>query len=610
MSYLNGLNCAASHRERSVFLVNTMTHRKLVVRVSVLIILAGAGMLLQGCGKAPVEQQDVTQIAYDPTSDPLVNVPSLFEPAPEDRNAIEENDVLYLNLDGSPQNLNPIFGSSTYEFMVDDALFEGPFIFDDKMEWRVNPTWVEHYEEAEDHLSAVLKLKPGLKWHDGTPITAHDIIYSWKSIIDERVPCPAVKTGTLEVVDCVALDDLTVKYTHKEAVPTAKWNIYFPIIPKHLYEKEQETHPDLKTGDYYAQLNRKPVGNGPYTIVDWIANDRIIMERWEDYPGPKPHYRQIIFRLIPDRNALLLSFEKGELDCARLSEEQFAKQTNTPRFARVGYKLVGAEWAFGYIGWNMDGSNPFFSDRRVRRAMTHALNIPLIIEKVFYNLVQQCHGIFHPDSWMYSPEIELLSYDLSKASELLEEAGWSVDPQDGWRYKTIQGERVKFEFTLQIPQGSTASPKIANFFQEDLRSIGVDMKTRTLEWATFMEVNRKHEFQSSIAGWGTGTDPDTGWNLWRTEEYEMGRNYGGYSNPRVDELFGMGRKEFDFEKRRKIYQEIHKLIYEDQPYTFIYNRQSLYAVQKRIRGIQTSPRGIFNFDPAVRAWWTKAGEGR
>jgi len=573
-------------------------------------LIVGSLSLWTGCGKTPVEEEPATQDSYDPKNDPLVNVSSLFEPEPEDKGLIETNDTLYINLDGSPQNLNPIFGSSTYEFMVGEQIFNGPFTFDRNMEWKTNPDWVAEYQEAEDHLSAVLKLKPGLTWHDGAPVTAHDIVYSWKAIIDDRVPCPAAKTGTTDIVDCVALDDLTVRYVHKAAVPTAKWNVFFPIIPKHLYEKEQEQYPDLKTGDYYSQLNRNPVGSGPYVIEEWITNDRITLRRWENYPGDKPNYARLVFRLIPDDNARLLTFEKGDLDCILLSGEQFAKQTHSPRFAEVGYKLASPEWAFGYIGWNMDGSNPFFTDRRVRTAMTHSLNVPLIIEKVYYNLAQPCLGIFHPDSWMFCPDIQPIQFDLNRAAALLDEAGWAVDPQDGWRYKTIDGNRVKFEFTLQIPQGASASLKLANFFQEDLRSIGVDMKTRTIEWATFMEMSRKHEFQASIAAWGTGTDPDTGWNLWRTEEYETGRNYGGYSNPRVDELFELGRKEFDFKRRKQIYQEIHKIIYEDQPYTFVTYRQSLYAFQKRIRGIQTSPRGIFNFDPSLHAWWTKPGEGR
>lgn len=566
------------------------------------------GLALGQCGQPPEppEEGDETA-AYDPSSDPLVNPPALFEPAPEDASLVADNDVLYLNLDGSPQNLNPIFASSTYEFMVLDMLFESPFTFDGAMQWKLNGHWVESYEEADDHLSATLKIKQNLKWHDGTPLTAHDIAYSWKTILDDRVPCPAVKTGTDQVADCVAVDDYTVKYVHKAAVATAKWNVLFPVIPKHLHEREQEEYPDLKTGDYYSQLNRMPVGNGPYRIAEWIANDRIILERWEDYPGPKPHYARIVYRLIPDQNAQLLSFEKGNLDCVLLSGEQFVNQTRNERFEEIGVKMLKPEWAFGYIGWNMDGSNPFFDDQRVRIAMTRALNMPLILDRVFYNLYEQALGIYHPDSWMHNPDIEPYTFDLEASKALLDEAGWLTDPQDGWRYKEIDGNRAKFEFTMTLPQGSPYGPKIANYFQEDLRGIGVDMKTRTIEWATFMEMTRKHEFQAYMAGWGTGTDPDTGWNLWRSDEYEDGRNYVGYSNARVDELFEMGRREFDFGKRKAIYQEIHKIIYEEQPYTFIYNRASLYALNNRLRGVQPSPRGIFNFDPSVRAWWTPAG---
>ncbi len=558
--------------------------------------------IISGCGKSePI-------VAYNPANDPLVNPESLFDPAPEERSLIATDQTLYLNLDGSPQNLNPIFGSSQYEFTVTDLLFEQPFMFDNKMDWLVNPAWVDSYEESEDHFTATLKLKPGLTWHDGEPLTAHDIVYSWQSIIDDQVPCPAVKTGTIDIEECIALDDLTVKYVHKEAVPTAKWNILFPIIPKHLYEKGQEENPDLMTGDYYSELNRNPVGSGPYKLVEWAANERIVLDRWEDYPGEKPYFQRIVFRLIQDRNAQLLAFEKGELDCTLLTHDQFANQTNGERFATVGVKLKKPEWSYYYIGWNMDGSNPFFNDKTVRHAMTHALNMPLILDNVLYNLADQAHGIYHPDSWMYNPNIELLLFDIAKAQQLLDEAGWLKDEQDGWRYKTIDGERVKFEFTLMLPQGSQVGPKIANYFQQDLRSIGVDMKTRTIEWATFQQMTRKHEFQAFIAGWGTGTDPDTGWNLWRTEEYNTGRNYGGYSNERVDELFTQGRQEFDHEKRKAIYQEIHNIIYDDQPYTFIFNRASTYAVNKRIRGVQSGPRGLFNFSPSIKGWWTPADQ--
>lgn len=556
-------------------------------------------LLAAGCGDAPSDR-----VTYDPETDPLVNPPSLFDPAPEDASQIASDETLYVTLNANPNTLNPLFMSTTYDFMVIGTLYTGPFTFGSDLIWRLNEDMVESFEESEDHTEFTLRIKEGYTWHDGRPFTAHDIVYSWEQILDPRVPCPAVKVGTDMITECVALDDYTVRYVQPEATATRHWNIVFPVIPKHIFEQDKENNPDLLSGRYYNRQARHPVGNGPYRIVEWRENAQIIVERVEDYPGRKPHFRRVIFRIIPDNNVALLSFEKQEVDVVdRVTPQQFATQTNTPSFARVGAKAWGSEWSFSYIGWNMDGSNPFFGDRRVRRAMSHALNVPRIIERITYNLATPCYGIYHPDAWMFNPEIELIPFDLARAAALLDEAGWEVDSKDGWRYRQVDGRRVRFDFTLLMAQESQTAPRIAAIFQEDLRRIGVQMNTRSMEWASLSEQVRRHEFQAQTAGWGTGTDPDTGWNLWRTEEYEGGRNYGGYSNARVDELFELGRREFDFEKRRAIYQEIQKIIYEDQPYTFMYNTPLLAVFNNRIRGVEMSPRGIFNFDPGMEGWW-------
>lgn len=578
----------------------------------VLLGLALTAILLPaGCRRPPPTTSAPAEAAYDPKKDPLVNPPSLFEPPPKDPARIAADDTLYLQLDGSPNTLNPLFLSSLYEDLASGTMYTGLITWDKAFTWRPNEELVESFQESDDHTTFTIKMKPGFKWQDGVPFTAHDVVYSWQQVLDPRVPALAAKSTTEPIKECIAVDDLTVKYVQPEALATARWNLEIPLIPKHIFEKEKAAHPDLKTGDYYNYQARHPIGNGAYRFVEWKENDRIVVERWEEYAGRKPYFKRIVFRIIPDHNVSLLSFEKGDVDVIdRLSAQQFARETNTESFARVGCKAWGTSWDFGYIGWNMDGSNPFFKDRRVRLAMTHALNIPLILNKVYYNLATRCLGIFHPTSWMFNPEIKPLDYDLKKSAVLLDEAGWKVDPNNGWRYKEIDGNKVQFEFTLMMPQGSPSAPKIAAIFQEDLKRIGVSMKTREIEWSAFLEKTTKHEFQADTAGWGTGTDPDTNWNLWRTEEYKTGRNYVGYSNPKVDELFVKGRKEFNFEARRKIYQEIDKLIYDDQPYTFIYNAPILSAINKRIHGVQLSPRGIYGFDPSYTAWWAPRGQAK
>lgn len=574
------------------------------------LLVIGLMVIVGGCRK-PGKESKSTKDTYDPAKDPLVNPVSLFEPLPEDKSQVANDETLFLQLSGSPNTLNPFFVSSLYEFVVVDTLYTGLFTFGKDMKWRVDDELVESFEESDDHTTFIVKMKKGFTWQDGTPLTAHDVVYSWGQILDPQVPCQTQKPSTEPIKECVALDDYTVKYVQPDVLATAKWNLSFPIIPKHIFEKDKANNPDLKTGDYYLKHSRNPVGSGKYKLVEWKENDKIIVERWEGYRGRKPHFKRIVFRIVPDQSMALLAFEKEEIDVIRsLTAQQFARETNTKSFSKVGHKGWAAEWAFSYIGWNMDGSNPFFNDKRVRYAMTHALNQPLIREKISYNLTTPCYGVYHPESWMFNPEVKLLEYDLAKSAALLDQAGWTVNASDGWRYKEVKGEKVKFSFMLLFTQGSATAAKVAAIFQGDLKKIGVEMKTRTLEWASFLERIRKHEFQAEMAGWGTGTDPDTGWNLWRTEEYKTGRNYGGYSNERVDVLFELGRKEFDFEARAKIYQEIHKILYEDQPYTWMSNAPILAAFNKRIRGVQFSPRGIYNFDPSFDAWWVPKGQAK
>jgi peptide/nickel transport system substrate-binding protein len=581
-------------------------------RLNILIFLLIFSLVLSGCRKPDSETASPVDL-YDPAKDPLVNQPAMFEPPPQDISKIATDETLYITLRANPNTLNPLFVSSTYDFIVVDALYGGLYTFGKDMLWRLNEEMVESFEESEDHTEFIVKIKPGFKWHDGKPWTAHDIVYSWQQILDDRVPCLSQKPSVEPVKKCVALDDYTIKYVQPEPLATRYWNLSFPIIPKHIYEKDKENHPDLKTGTYYNQQARHPVGSGPYRIVEWKENSKIVLERWEDYAGKKPYFKQIVFRIIPDDHIALLSFEKQAVDVVdSLPSQKFALETDSDTFRAVGYKAWGVQWAFSYIGWNMDGSNPFFADRKVRYAMSHALNIPLILEKISYNLSTRCHGIYHPDSLIYNPEVKnvLLEYDLAKSQALLDEAGWKVNPDDGWRYKQINDQKVLFEFTLLMPQESSTSPKIAAIFQNDLHRIGVRLQTRKMEWSSFLEKVRKHEFQAEIASWGTGTDPDTSWNLWHSTQYEKGRNYGKYANPKVDKLFEQGRREFDSEKRRQIYQEIHKIVYEDQPYTWISNPPILAVFNKRIRGVQFSPRGIFNFNPSFEGWWVPSGSSK
>jgi peptide/nickel transport system substrate-binding protein len=549
---------------------------------------------------------------YDPKKDPLVNPPAIFEPMPEDPAKLASDQTLIRHIASGPNTLNPIFWSTHYDDEAQSPLYDGYVSWDKDFNWMMNPDMVTSHTASEDQRIWTLHLREDLKWHDGAPLTTEDFRFTWQAILDENVPAFTFKDDAMKVEDIKALDPHTVQIAIRDSLPINKWVIAFPIIPKHIFDTARRAEdPTMRTSPYYTRFNREEVvGNGPYKLVEWIPNDKLVYERWEDYPGEKPYFKRIILKIQSDRSTALQLFRKGDHDHMEVTPLQFAFETNDPAFAAVGNKIYAPQWLHSFIIWNIRNEEacPFFGELKVRQALAHALNIPYIVKEYGYSLVTPSYGIFHPDAPMFNPDIKRLEYDLKEAGRLLDEAGWPRDGTDGWRYKQVGGRRAQLSFTISIPQGSTMGPKVAALFAEDLKKIGVDMKQRTIEFATLIDMLKKHDFQAYIGRVGTGVYPDTQENMWKTSMYDDGRNYGGYGNARVDELFELATHEFDENKRMEHFREIQKLIYDDQPFLFIYNDATTEIVGNKIRGLELSPRGVTGFHPSWLRWWAPAGQ--
>lgn len=565
---------------------------------------------LAGCSGPPPKSHSTSNDKYNsytPDTDPLVNQAFVFEPFPEDNpEAADEETTLLRYVIDEPSSLNPIFIQTWADNYLREVLFTGMMRRYEDMTLDWNKDTVLDHELSEDRLESIIHLRRDLKWHDGHPLTAHDVKFSWEAVTDVQVPAVAFKSTASQIAGVEVIDDHTVRVLHKIASPTYKLNMGFPIIPKHILGKPEELadDPSMQRNDYYNRYNHDaPIGNGPYRFVSWASNDRVVIERWDDYPARKPHFKRQILKLQQDRNVALMLFKKGELDDIWLTVMQFATQTNDEGFERVGVKAYGVRRMFAHIGWNMDGSNPFFADPRVRLAMAHAYDRDRVLRDVSYNLYIPSNGIFDEEHWAYNSKVDLIKYDLDRAAELLDEAGWLVSSDDGWRYKTIEGTPVKFEFTLSFPQTFADAKRMAEIYRDSLRKIGIGFKNRTIENASFTSKLIDHDFQAFVGTNGFSLDPDYWRNFFYTDQYELGRNHVGYSSARVDELFELEAREFDREKRAVYFREIQAQIYEDQPFMFLWNYSLTHAFNRRMRGVTLAPAGVYLFHPGQIGWW-------
>ncbi len=506
---------------------------------------------------------------------------------------------------GDLGSTNPIMISTTAEFDILGLTGFGLFSFDRALEPFASSESVKSWQTSADGMFDKVVLRDDLVWSDGKPITAHDIAFTYTVIMDPRVPVPAVRSGTDQLRGVHAYDDHTIVFFHKEPLATNVWNINFPVLPKHVYEKTWEQDPTLKDSPEHVKLEEAPISGGPYEIVQRKRGQEIVLARrlsWGTVRGKQvrdePFFKEIRFRIVEDPNTALLALKAGELDEMVLLPEQWTTQTGGEEFYTRNTKATAPEWVSFHFGWNI--ATPFFADRRVRRAMTYAFDHDEMLEKLCYGLYKPCTGNFAEDSWMASKKkIEPSKQDLDKAEALLDEAGWTDHDNDGVRDKEIDGRLVPFEFSMLVNQ-QPLRVKICTLLKENLDQIGVRMNVRPLESTVLQQLTQDKKFQAYFGGWGSGTDPDTSENIWATG---AGRNFISYSNPEVDRLYIEGRRELDRTKRAEKYARIQELLYEDQPYTWLYWRNSFYGFSKDLRGYVFSPRGPYHYSPGFSSIW-------
>jgi len=506
------------------------------------------------------------------------------------------------------KSINPLLTSSTSEVDVNSLHGYALFSFD----WNFVPfatkETVAKWQTSKDGLMDKVIIRDDLTWSDGKPITAHDVVFSFKVLLSSEVPIPAQRTGTDEIKWLEAYDDYTLVYFHKAALATNVWNLNFSVIPKHIFESTIADDPTLLKSKAHVAYENNPVVGGAYRIASRTPGQNIVLERREEYymhkgkqVRDKPYFKTIRFQIVQDPTVALLSLRRGDIDELILTPTQWLEQTSSNEFYSKCTKAYATEWVSFHFLWNQ--KTPFFSDKRVRQAMGYAFDHEELLQKLRLGLDSPSTGIFHPDSqWAPKPAPKPMKQDLDKAEDLLAAAGWEDTDNDGILDKVINGKKVKFDFTILVANRQDRID-ICNLLRTNLDQIGIRCTVRPLEFATLIQNMQDKTFEASFGGWGTGTDPDTSLNIWGKGE---NRNYGSYDNPEVDKLFEQGKREFDPARRRLIYQKIAQLVYDDQPYTWLFYQNAYYGFNKELRGYMFSPRGPYHYGPGFSSIYRPA----
>ncbi|MFA5361968.1 MAG: peptide-binding protein [Candidatus Omnitrophota bacterium] len=481
------------------------------------------------------------------------------------------------------RTLIPILASDAASSGITGMIFNGLVKYDEDI--KLTGDLAENWDIEEGGLVIVFHLRKNVFWHDGHPFTAQDVEFTYKKLID-----PAVKTpysGDFERVRSFEIiDDYTVKITYKEPfVPgLASWGM--AMMPKHLLEKE-----DLNR----TVFQRKPIGTGPYRFKAWKPQEKIELGSYARYFEHRPFIDRYVSRVIPDESTMFLELQVQGLDSSELTPLQFKRQTDKKFFQEEYRKFRLPSHTFVYLGYNL--SSPKFKDKRVRRALNYAVNKQEMIDLVLLGLGRATSGPFLPESWAYNNEVKPEPFDKGKALFLLREAGWTDTDRDGW----LDKNGGIFEFTIITNQGNEERIKAAEVIQRRLKDVGIKVKIKVIEWSVFItEYINKRKFETVLLGWSLPLEPDN-YDIWHSSKTKEGEfNFIGYKNEEVDNLLLEGRRNFDQAKREECYHRIHRILYEEQPYMFLYVPDSLSVLHRRFEGVKPAPVGIgYNFID----WW-------
>jgi ABC-type transport system substrate-binding protein len=450
----------------------------------------------------------------------------------------------------------------------------------------------------------VFHLRPGVRFHDGHPVTAQDVRFTYDAVMTPSNLSPRI-SDYQPVKSVEIIDPLTVRVVYKYLYSPGLGTWSMGILPRHLLDSEALRQEAIRRGIEperftlrESQFNRHPVGCGAFRFREWRSGQYILLDRFPDYWEGLPNYHQYAFRVIPDLLTQEMEFYAGTLDSYNVEPHQVRRLEKDPTYQHFS----GLSFGYSYIGYNLRREP--FKDRRVRTALGMAIDVDRIIKYVLYGQGQQITGPFPEQTDYYGKEVKPLPYDPQAALKLLAEAGWTKGT-DGW----LQKDGKRLEFTLITNQGNNIRKAILAIAQDSWKQIGINVRTDVLEWAVFVQERvEKHDFDALVLGWVMGIDPDL-YQIWHSSQTGVNQlNFVGFQNREADDLIMKVRQEYDHQKQVEYCHQLHRIIAEEQPYTFLYVGKWTAILDKRIvirevdsggkvryHRIKPTPTGDFTF---------------
>jgi peptide/nickel transport system substrate-binding protein len=479
------------------------------------------------------------------------------------RSQPHDPNTVIIALDEGPQNLDPRIGIDATSERLSQLIFSS--LVKRTREFTVEPdlalTW-----DIPNPTTYIFHLRDDVYFHDGRRLTARDVVYTFRTLLDGSVR--TTKSGTYRPVQSVdAPDSQTVVFKLKQPFAPFLSNLTrggIGIVP-------EGSPPSVAS---------KPIGSGPFKFVRYVPDGEVVLERNDAFYGKRSHISRAVFKIVPEGVVRALELRKGSVDIAL---NVLAPDTVEVLKREEDLQVKQAQGTiYQYIAFNL--RDPVFMDLRVRKAIAHAIDRDKIIKYLLRNQARPATGVIPIGNWSYAADVTTYPYDPARARELLRESG---KPGLSFTFRTSTDETTRLLVTV---------------FQQQLKEVGIQMNIQANEAATFSADIERGNFQAYSRRWvGGNNDPDILNLLFHSKMTPPeGANRGFYANPEVDRLIEIGRRETDMEKRLAAYQQIQRIVAEELPYVSLFYIDNVAVFNKRIEGMMLYPAGEYEFLGDIR----------
>ena len=466
-------------------------------------------------------------------------------------------------IESSPTNLDPRVGLDAQSERIDDLLFDDLLTRDEHL--NVGPG-LAHSWEIPDPLTYIFHLHPGVKFHDGRPLTARDVKWTFDSLLQGKIR--STKAAAYRLVDHIdAPDDLTVIFHLKEPFATLLWNLSggaMGIVPYGSLD----------------EISRQPIGSGPFRFVRSEQDRDVAIARNDDYWGLKARLARVVFNVAPDTTTRALELRKGSADIAI---NAFTSDTVLTLEREPSLQVLRAPGTvLSYMAFNM--RDPILKDARVRQALAYAIDRRPMLQYLSRGFARPAYSILPPESWAYNGDVPRYDYSPEKARQLLDAAGYPV----------VNGVR----FHLAMKTSTEESTRLMTaVLQQQLRVVNIVLDIRSFEFATFFSDVTHGSFQLYSLRWiGGNEDPDIFEYVFHSAKFPPnGANRSYYANPRLDALIDQARAELDQNTRKQLYAEIQMILAEQLPYINLWYQDNVLVSSRRVKNLTLNPSGNYDF---------------